>query len=124
MNHGIISFQLQLCLIFASVAVYLFVIYKIIKSNVRIDDMIIWIIGSVILLILSIFPVISDYLSEMIGFRTAANFIFTSILGFLLLMIFTLSVKLSQQHEKIKELTHKIAILERELSVEKSNIEK
>ena len=86
--------------------------------------MIIWIIGSVILLILSIFPVISDYLSEMIGFRTAANFIFTSILGFLLLMIFTLSVKLSQQHEKIKELTHKIAILERELSVEKSNIEK
>lgn len=124
MNQGIISFQLQLCLILASVAVYLFVIYKIRKSNVRIDDMIIWIIGSVILLILSIFPVISDYLSEMIGFRTAANFIFTSILGFLLLMIFTLSVKLSQQHEKIKELTHKIAILERELSVEKSNIEK
>lgn len=124
MNQGIISFQLQLCLIFASIAVYLFVIYKVRKSNVRIDDMIIWIIGSVILLILSIFPVISDYLSEMIGFRTAANFIFTSILGFLLLMIFTLSVKLSQQHEKIKELTHKIAILERELSVEKSNIEK
>ena len=124
MNHGIISFQLQLCLIFASVAVYLFVIYKIIKSNVRIDDMIIWIIGSVILLILSIFPVISDYLSEMIGFRTAANFIFTSILGFLFLMVFSLSIKLSQQHEKMKELTHKIAMLERELSVEKSNIEK
>lgn len=124
MNQGIISFQLQLCLILASVAVYLFVIYKIRKSNVRIDDMIIWIIGSVILLILSIFPVISDYLSEMIGFRTAANLIFTSILGFLFLMVFTLSIKLSQQHEKMKELTHKIAMLERELSVEKSNIEK
>ena len=124
MNQGIISFQLQLCLIFASIAVYLFVIYKIRKSNVRIDDMIIWIIGSVILLILSIFPVISDYLSEMIGFRTAANLIFTSILGFLFLMVFTLSIKLSQQHEKMKELTHKIAMLERELSVEKSNIEK
>ena len=124
MNQGIISFQLQLCLIFASLAVYLFVIYKIRKSNVRIDDMIIWIIGSVILLILSIFPVISDYLSEIIGFRTAANLIFTSILGFLFLMVFTLSIKLSQQHEKMKELTHKIAMLERELSVEKSNIEK
>ena len=124
MNQGIISFQLQLCLIFASVAVYLFVIYKIRKSNVRIDDMIIWIIGSVILLILSIFPVISDYLSEIIGFRTAANLIFTSILGFLFLMVFSLSIKLSQQHEKMKELTHKIAMLERELSVEKSNIEK
>lgn len=124
MNQGIISFQLQLCLIFASIAVYLFVIYKIRKSNVRIDDMIIWIIGSVILLILSIFPVISDYLSEIIGFRTAANLIFTSILGFLFLMVFTLSIKLSQQHEKMKELTHKIAMLERELSVEKSNIEK
>ena len=124
MNQGIISFQLQLCLIFASIAVYLFVIYKIRKSNVRIDDMIIWIIGSVILLILSIFPVISDYLSEIIGFRTAANLIFTSILGFLFLMVFSLSIKLSQQHEKMKELTHKIAMLERELSVEKSNIEK
>ena len=124
MNQGIISFQLQLCLIFASVAVYWFVIYKIRKSNVRIDDMIIWIIGSIILLILSIFPVISDYLSEIIGFRTAANLIFTSILGFLFLMVFSLSIKLSQQHEKMKELTHKIAMLERELSVEKSNIEK
>lgn len=120
MNQGLISFQLQLYLIIASVAVYLFVIYKIRKSNVRIDDMIIWIIGSIVLLILSMFPLISDYLADIIGFRTAANLIFTSILGFLLLMVFTLSIKLSQQHEKIKDLTHKIAMLERELSIEKT----
>lgn len=121
-SQGIISFHLQIYLIVASITVYLFVIYKIRKSNVRIDDMIIWIIGSITLLILSVFPLISDSLSHIIGFKSAANLIFTGILGFLFIMVFILSIKISQQHEKLKELTHKIAILERELSIEDSNI--
>lgn len=115
MNHGLLSLHLQIYLMIASIGVYMFIVYKIRKANVRIEDMIIWIIGSIVLLILSIFPIISDFLAHIIGFRTAANLIFTSILGFLFLMVFTLSVKLGQQYEKIKELTHRMAMLEQDL---------
>ena len=115
MNNGLLSLHLQMYLIIASIGVYIFIVYKIRKANVRIEDMIIWIIGSIVLLILSIFPIISDFLAHIIGFRTAANLIFTSILGFLFLTVFILSVKLSQQYEKIKELTHRVAMLEQEL---------
>ncbi|WP_195218183.1 DUF2304 domain-containing protein [Turicibacter sanguinis] len=115
----IISLELQVCLILGSIGTYLYIIYKIRKSNVRIDDMIIWIIGSILLLILSVIPWIPSKLAEIVGFISAANFIFTSIISFLLFIVFGLSIKVSQQHEKLKDLTHKIAILEKEIKENK-----
>lgn len=111
----IISTELQVCLILGAVGTYLYIIYKIRKANVRIDDMIIWIIASVLLLVLSVIPWIPARLADVVGFMSAANFIFTSIIAFLLFMVFGLSIKISQQHEKMKDLAHKIAILEKKL---------
>lgn len=115
----IISLELQICLILGSISTYLYIIYKIRKSNVRIDDMIVWIIGSIILLILSVIPWIPAKLADVVGFMSAANLIFTAIIAFLLLMVFGLSIKVSQQHEKLKDLTHKVAMLEKSIKENK-----
>lgn len=115
MNNGIITPELQLCLIIGALGVYFYIIYKIRKSNVRIDDMIIWILGSILLLVLSVLPIIPAKLAEFVGFMSAANFIYTSIIAFLMIMVFGLSIKISQQHEKMKDITHKLAILEKEI---------
>ena len=88
----IISPELQVCLILGSVSTYIYIIYKIRKSNVRIDDMIIWIIASILLLILSIIPWIPAKIADIVGFMSAANLIFTSIIAFSLFMIFGLSI--------------------------------
>lgn len=111
----IISPELQVCLILGSLGTYLYIIYKIRKSNVRIDDMIIWIISSILLLLFSVIPWIPAKLAHIIGFMSAANLIFTAIIAFLLFIVFGISVKVSQQHEKLKDLTHKVAILEKKL---------
>ena len=116
----IISPELQVCLVLGSIGTYLYIIYKIRKSNVRIDDMIVWIIGSIVLLLLSVIPWIPAKLAEIIGFMSAANLIFTSIIAFLLFIVFGLSVKLSQHHEKIKYLTHKVAMLEKNIKENKN----
>lgn len=117
----IISPELQICLIIGSLGTYLYIIYKIRKSNVRIDDMIVWIISSIILLIFSVIPWIPAKLADIVGFMSAANLIFTSIIAFLLFIVFGLSVKLSQQHEKLKDLTHKVAILEKNINENKNS---
>lgn len=111
----IISPELQVCLILGSLGTYLYIIYTIRKANVRIDDMIVWIIGSLLLLILSVIPWIPAKMATIAGFISAANFIFTAIIAFLIFIVFGLSIKLSQQHEKLKDLTHKVAILEKKL---------
>ena len=121
MGDRIISLELQFSLIIGALATYTYVIYKIRKSNVRIDDMIIWVIGSVFLLILSIFPIIPAKIASILGFISAANFIFCAIIFFLLLMVFSLSVKLSQQHEKLKDITHNLAMLEKRLEERRKN---
>ena len=96
----IISPELQVCLVLGSIGTYLYIIYKIRKSNVRIDDMIVWIIGSILLLLLSVIPWIPAKLAEIIGFMSAANLIFTSIIAFLLFIVFGLSVKLKINNMK------------------------
>lgn len=121
MGDRIISLELQIALIIGALATYSYVIYKIRKANVRIDDMIIWILGSVLLLILSIFPIIPAKIASILGFISAANFIFCAIIFFLLLMVFSLSVKLSQQHEKLKDITHNLAMLEKRLEERRKN---
>lgn len=117
----IISLELQVCLILGAIGTYFYIIYKIRKANVRIDDMIVWIIASITLLLLSIIPWIPAYLANLTGFISAANFIFTAIIAFLIFMVFGLSIKISQQHEKLKDITHKLAMLEKELKEHKIN---
>lgn len=111
----IISLELQVCLILGSLGTYLYIIYKIRKANVRIDDMIVWIIASLVLLVLSVIPWSTAKIADIIGFISAANFIFTAIIAFLIFIVFGLSIKVSQQHEKLKDLAHKVAILEKEI---------
>lgn len=115
MSSRVITIELQVVMICGAIAMYAYVIYKIRKSNVRIDDMILWIISSVILLIISLFPIIPAKLATLIGFMTTSNFIISALIFFLLLVVFSLSIKFSQQHEKLKDMAHRLAILEKKL---------
>lgn len=106
----IISVQLQVLLIIGCLFTYWYIICKIKKANVRIDDIIVWIIGLFILLIFSIFPNIPALLTKLIGVEAAVNTIFFMVIFFLFMMVFLLTVKVSQLQEKIKDLTHQLAL--------------
>lgn len=109
-DGSIISVQLQVILIIGCLFTYWYIIRKIKKSNVRIDDIIIWIIGLFILLIFSLFPNIPALLTQLIGVEAAVNTIFFIVIFFLFMMVFLLTVKVSQLQEKMKDLTHQLAL--------------
>lgn len=80
----------------------------------RIDDIIVWIIGICIFLICSIFPQIPYAISNLLGFESPANSIFFIVIFFMFIMIFLLTIRVSQLQEKIKELTHQMALVDKD----------
>ena len=87
--------KLQMFFVIASVLTFIFVIKKIQKHGLNIDDAIVWILWSIVLLIVSVFPSIPTLISKKLGFMSTSNFIFCLFIFFLYIMLFIqkLSIK-------------------------------
>lgn len=104
---------LQIVLIIVSILTFIMVIRKIRKSQMNIADSIVWILGSIFLILISIFSEIMDFLAVKLGFQSTVNFVFVFFIFFLLLMNFNLTTKISMLNEKVKNLNHAIALKEK-----------
>lgn len=104
--------KLQLFFILASIITFIFVIQKIRKTGLNIDDSLGWILWSLILLVLSIFPQISYWISSQLGFMSTSNFILCLFIFFLYIMVFSQQIEISKLREKQKELIQKLSIKE------------
>ena len=71
------SLRLQFVFICASILTFIFVIRKIRKQGLNISQSIVWILWSILLLILSVFPGLALWASNKLGFMSASNFIFS-----------------------------------------------
>ena len=72
-----------------------------------------WLLSAFILLIITIFPQIIYFLSELIGVQIPINLVFIFTGMFLILIILSLTVIVSKLNKKITELTQSIALLEK-----------
>lgn len=102
--------NLQTVLIIFSIMTFLFLILKIRKHKLNIDDSIIWILWSILLLILSIFPKLSYSLGKLLGFESTSNFILTAFIFCIYIMVFFQNIKISELKEKNKNLIQKLSI--------------
>lgn len=101
---------LQIVLITVSLIVFLFVLRKIRKSQLQIQNAIIWIIGSLFLLVISIFDELMAFFAQKLGFMSTANFVLVCIIFFLLVIVFHQDIKISILDEKVKHLNHDAAL--------------
>ena len=104
--------KLQMFFVIASVLTFIFVIKKIQKHGLNIDDAIVWILWSIVLLIVSVFPSIPTLISKKLGFMSTSNFIFCLFIFFLYIMLFNQNAQISKLKEKQKELIQKLSINE------------
>lgn len=104
--------SLQIVLIVISLAVFLFVLRKIRKSQLQIQSSIIWIVGSLFLLIISVFDQLMAYFAEKLGFMSTSNFVLVCVCFFLLVIVFHQDIKISVLDEKLKNLNHYNALNE------------
>ncbi|MDF9824978.1 hypothetical protein M2475_001403 [Breznakia sp. PF5-3] len=118
------SYQLQFVFILASLATLLFVIRRIRKHKLNIDDAIIWMIWAILLLILSVFPNLAMWVSRKLGFISTSNFILSLFTFFLYIILFMQMITISSLKEKNKELIQKLSLLQYKERKEKSEKEK
>ena len=78
-----------------------------------------WLTVGVIVLILDVFPGIMNYLVHLLGIELPVNMMFFFGFCFTLLLVFSLTIKVSRQSEQLKRLTQEIALLEENMCKEK-----
>lgn len=106
--------QLQSVFIIVSILTLLFVVRKIRKHKLNIDDALIWMIWSIFLLVLSIFPQIPMAVSHWLGFMSTSNFILCLFIFFLYILFFYQTITVSVLKEKNKKLIQKLSLKEYE----------
>ena len=107
------TITLRIILIICSLIAFLLCITKIKQAKLKVENAVIWMIGSIILILMSIFSDAVEWISNKLGFMAPVNFVFLVIIGFLLIQLFIDNIRVSQLNEKIKDLNHYIALEEK-----------
>ena len=106
------SVTLRVGLIVCSIIAFLLSIMKIKQAKLKVINSVIWMIGAILLIFMSIFSQVVQWISEKLGFMAPVNFVFLVVIGFLLIETFIDNIRISELNEKIKDLNHYIALSE------------
>ena len=106
------SVVLRVILVVSSVISFILCIKKIKQAKLAVENSIVWMCGSIILILMSIFSGFVTWISSKLGFISPANFVFMCIIAFLLIEVYINNLKISELNEKIKNLDHYMALKE------------
>ena len=84
------------------------------KKRFSIKESFWWVISSIIMLILAIFPYSIDKIAKLLNISYPPSLLFVLCILFLLFINFRNSKKIAEQQEKIIELAQNVAILKNE----------
>jgi len=105
--------NIYLIVLFLIIIVYVF--RSVLKSKMPIKESFFWMVGSIVALVLAIFPKCLDGVSLYLGISYPPTLFFIICILFLLFMIFRDSKRIAEQQEKICELAQQIAVLKNEV---------
>lgn len=104
------SKTLRIILILISIFFFFFCIRRIKQSKLKISNTILWLFGSVVLVFMAVFLNKIGWIANKLGFMATVNFVFFIIIGFLLVQVFIDNLRICSLNEKVKELSHYIAL--------------
>ena len=104
------TLTLRIILILVSLLTFTFIVRRVRSSKVKLEDSIMWCLFAGVLLLLSVFPGVFDFLAGVVGVYSTTNFVFLLFIFVLLIACFNLNMRISQADTKIKELTQLLAI--------------
>ena len=110
-----LNIKLRVFLIVA-VVIYLAVIINMLrKEKLDLKYTLIWLLTGLVLLIFGVFPELTYQVSALVGIETPVNMIFVIEAIFVLAILLSLTVIVSQLNKKNRRLTQSVALLEKRL---------
>lgn len=106
---------LSVVMIICSLLFLLFTVYQIKRGKLLLRYSLMWMLLSVLILIVAIFPQPVFHLAALLGFNIGSNFIFAIAIFFLLIACMAQSRVISQQVVKNKDAVQRIALLEKRI---------
>ena len=106
------SIKIQILVAVLVVLALLFIANMVRKETLDIRFALSWLTVGGVVLVLDLFPGIMNYLVHLLGIELPVNMMFFFGFCFTLLLLFSLTVKVSRQAEQLKRLTQEIALLE------------
>ena len=109
------SIKLQILIIIVILLAMLYIIRHVRNKSMDFRYALLWLFVCICVLILTVFPKMLTALAEILGIASPVNMLF--FLGFCLsiVIIFTLSIALSNLTDKVKKLSQEIAILREDM---------
>ena len=104
------SVLLRGVLLIAAAFSTVWIIYRIRRAKVRLEDTLFWIGMSVILLILGAFPQVSYWAAAKLGIQTPSNFVFLVMICLLFEKVLTMSILHSQMEDKYVTMAAEMAL--------------
>lgn len=99
----------------ACVLLLCYVIYLVSRERLLLKYSLLWLLLAIVVSLCAIFPDPVFTLARLCGFTLSSNFIFMLGIFFLMLIGLSLSVIVSKQVTSVKNLTQRLAIVEKEL---------
>lgn len=104
------SLTLRIILIIASIISFLLCIKRIKQAKLKVENSILWMVGSFVLILMAIFDNAIGWIAAKLGFMATVNFVFLIVIAFLLAQVFIDNLRISELNEKVKNLDHYIAL--------------
>lgn len=105
--------RLHIILLILILLTFIFVVRQIRAKKLILQYTLSWLSLLLVLFIVVLFPQLLDFISQIIGIAIPMNMVFFLGFCFILLIVFELTRAISKMSEQIKELTQKIALLEK-----------
>ena len=118
------SDYMRILILVGTVVFVLYILLRIQKLKIKMEDAIFWIFFIVIVAVLGTVPQVAYWLSHMLGINSPVNLVFLLIIGLLIEKLFTLSMTLSMLEEKITILSAEIAIRGRDATESRNELKK
>ena len=106
------SLRLQIILLILFISIFLFLINQVKKKAVALKYTLAWLLLDVALIVLTLFPNLLQIISSTLGITSPMNMIFFCGFVLELIIIYTLTVALSRNSDRIRILAQKIALNE------------
>ena len=115
------SIYLRIILVVISMLSMLNILKRVRKSKLQIEYSIFWIVFSILLILVAVFPQPMFVLAQILGIQSPANMVFLFVIFILLIKLFNMTIEVSQLQYNQQELVQKIALDENKKTEKKSS---